>query len=783
MKYDGTIDLAIGASRRSKIWKNKKWKWSELAQRLSEENKTNETYKEYMAFSREDQNEVKDVGGYVGGYLRNGRRKPESIVHRQIMTLDIDFAHSEFWEDFTVLFGNAAILHSTHKHHENSPRYRLIIPLNRECSSDEYVAVSRSIAGEIGIDLFDSTTFEPHRLMYWPSNPRDIPYVFRFQDGPWVDVDEILGRYVDWTDSTLWPTSAKQLDQVREATKKQEDPENKKGLIGAFCRSYNIPEAIKKFLPDIYKGPDANGRYTYANGSTSAGLIVYEDKFAFSHHGTDPSGGKLCNSFDLVRIHLFGHMEDRKGFTAMQDKILQDEKVKKLIASENLSKAAIDFAEDLEEEDIEWTKDLELDGRGAFLSNAANLGIIFANDIRLTGMFRYNQFDGKGYVFGNLPWRRTDPPEVIRDVDYSGVRTYLDKVYGITGHMKIEDAMALELEKRAFHPIRDYIRSIEWDGQERAQFLLQDYFGAEDDVYHREIMKKVLAGAVARVFRPGVKFDLVLTLIGPQGTGKSTFVSKLGGKWFSDTFFTVQGKEAFEQVQGAWIIEMAELAGTRKAEVETVKHFISKQEDSFRKAYGRVSETYKRQCIFIGTTNDDSFLRDTSGNRRFLPVSIQRERSIKDVFTELDEDEVAQIWAEAYVLYKKGEPLFLSGEAEKMAKKKQSDHTEGDDREGIIAEYLDTLLPPEWSTMDLTARRVFLEDPLSPKGTEVREQVCSAEIWCECFGNTKKDMDRYRTRAVNDMLKKIPGWKLAEQKKTFPLYGRQRYYEREKDRN
>lgn len=783
MKHDGELDIAIGASRRSKIWKNKKWKWSELVQRLSEENKTGETYKEYMAFNKADQDDIKDVGGYVGGYLRNGRRNPDTIVHRQVMTLDIDFAHLDFWADFTLMFGNAAVLHSTHKHHESSPRFRLIMPLSRDCSPDEYVAVSRKIAGGLGIDLFDSTTFEVNRLMYWPSNPKDIPYYFQFQDGPWVDVDEVLGSYLDWTDTSLWPTSSKQLDQVKAKVKKQEDPESKKGLIGAFCRSYSIPESIEKFLPDVYKESEIEDRYTYVKGSTASGLIVYEDKFAFSHHGTDPCSGKLCNAFDLVRIHLFGHLDEgteNKSFGKMQDLIMKDEKVKKLIASENLSQSKFDFEDPIDGEDldVEWTKELEINSKGDFISNARNLDIIFSNDIRLASMFRYNEFDGKRYVFGNMPWRRTSPPEIMRDVDYSGVRSYLDKVYGITGHMKIEDAIALEFEKHSYHPIREYIQKLVWDKQERVDHLLPDYFGVDPNIYHKEAMRKTLVGAVARVFRPGVKFDLVLTLIGPQGTGKSTFVNKLGMQWFSDTFFTVHGKEAFEQIQGAWIIEMAELAGLRKAEVETIKHFISKQEDSFRKAYGRTTETYYRQCIFVGTTNNRDFLRDPSGNRRFLPVDIVPENAVKSVFKDLDQKEIDQIWAESYHLWKSGEKLYMKGEAHEMALKEQSDHSEVDERTGLVENYLDLDLPEDWDEMDLNARRVFLEDPLSKKGTEKREYTCAAEIWCECLGNSKKDMDRYKTRQINEILKNLPGWQQANSTRNFSIYGKQKYYVR-----
>ena len=141
MKYDGQIDIAVGLSAQTKIWKNQKINWSEMVSRLQEEHKTQETLKEFLAAPKEEQTRIKDVGGYVGGYLKNGRRKPESVVYRQLLTLDIDFAHRDFWDDYLMFFNNAAVLHGTHKHCDTSPRYRLIMPLSRKCTPDEYVVV------------------------------------------------------------------------------------------------------------------------------------------------------------------------------------------------------------------------------------------------------------------------------------------------------------------------------------------------------------------------------------------------------------------------------------------------------------------------------------------------------------------------------------------------------------------------------------------------------------------------------------------------------------------
>ena len=788
MKHDGLLDIATGMSARSRKWKNQKMNWSDLVKKLITNHKTNETYKEFVQASKADQLKIKDVGGYVGGYLRGGKRGLSSIVHRQLITLDIDFAHMNFWSDFTLQFGNAAVLHATHKHSEVNPRLRLVMPLTREVTPDEYVAIARKVAGVMGIDLFDSTTFETVRLMFWPSSPKDVDYYSEFQDGPWLDADAILSSYMDWTDSSLWPTADREADKIRGAAKKQQDPELKKGIIGAFCRKYDIHSAIETYLPDDYSPSLIDGRYTYMKGTTAAGLVTYEDKFAFSHHGTDPTSGKLCNAFDLVRIHRFGHLDTdgktTQSFKEMESLVLQDKEVKAVMAKEAIENAVYDFAEapkieeseTSEAEDVDWMKELEIDSKGKFLSSAINLNLIFANDYRLKNIFKFNTFDGKRYILPSPPWRKVSKPEPMRDVDYSGVRNYIETFYSISGNFKIDDSLALEFEKNSFHPVRDYLKGLEWDGVERLDNLLIDYFGADNNIYSKEASRKMLVGAAARVFNPGCKFDLVLTLVGKEGIGKSSFANVLGGAWFSDTFMTVHGKEALEQIQGAWIIEMAELAGLRKADVESIKHFITKQVDTFRPAYARTSETYQRQCIFYATTNTKDFLKDPSGNRRFLPIDCNIEKATKEILSNQLANERDQIWAEAVRVYKSGEELFLSREAEEIARTERMIHSETDERLGLVIKYLNTPIPPNWSEMDSIARVDYLER--GEYSGQLRQYVCVAEIWCECLGKDKTEMSQYNTRDLNNMLRGLSDWEPSKSTKNFNIYGKQRFYQR-----
>ena len=790
LEYDGNLSIAIGLNVSSKIWKNTKITWGNLVQKLATPVVTAETYKRFMNATKEEQSKIKDVGGFVGGFLTNGRRDKTNVLYRQLITLDIDFSHENFWWDFTMLFGCAAVIHSTHKSCPEKPRHRLIIPIDREVSQEEYQAIARKVAGDLNIDLFDQSTFDVNRLMFWPSVSSDAEYYFEYQDGPFLEADYVLGLYNDWHDTSEWPTASDSNDVIRQAIKKQEDPDGKKGIIGLFCRTYTIQDAIETFLPEIYTSA-GDGRYTYINGSTAAGLITYDDKFAYSHHGTDPAGGRLCNAFDLVRIHKYGHLDsgkekedkDKKSFKAMEEFASKDPLVKKHIAEEKFAEAKFEFAEEAteaieEEVDNSWVTQLDANTKGEYDNSANNLNVIIQYDQFLKDVFKLNTFDNRRYVTRSLPWRKVDNMEPLRDVDYSGVRNYIECVYGIVSSQKVDDALALEFEKKRFHPITEYLKSLVWDKTQRIDTLLIDYFGADDNAYTRAAIRKMLCAAVARVFEPGVKFDTALILVGPQETYKSTFIKKLGKHWFSDTFTTVQGKESFEQLQGAWIIEMAELSGLKKAEVETIKHFISKREDQFRPAYGRTVETYKRQCVFFGTTNKDDFLRDPTGNRRFLPIDVRPEYVTKSVPEDLTEEEIDQIWAEAYKLYKAGEPLYMTGEEDAIAKIEQHKHSETDERRGVIEEYLNKKYPDNWNDMDLYDRRHWLEDPLSQNGTIQKDFVCVAEIWCECLGKDKTDMSRYNTREVNEILRALPEWEYINSTKNFSIYGKQKYYKR-----
>ena len=255
--------IAVGNSRKDKVWKNIEITWEEFLKRVKNTRRTAETVAEFRNLPKNKQDELKDVGGFVGGKLKEGRRKNGYVEYRSMITLDMDYAKRDFWETFTILFDFTCCIYSTRKHTAEKPRLRLIIPLLRTVTAEEYAAVSRKVAEEIGIEQFDDTTFEAARLMYWPSTSSDGEFLFREQKGTLLNPDEYLKRYSDWRDSSQWPVSSRIKESVKQNIKKQADPLEKEGIIGAFCRAYSISDAIDTFLSDIYKPSAIEGRYDY----------------------------------------------------------------------------------------------------------------------------------------------------------------------------------------------------------------------------------------------------------------------------------------------------------------------------------------------------------------------------------------------------------------------------------------------------------------------------------------------------------------------------------------
>lgn len=788
LKYDGDLHVATVISRNTKTGKNQTISWSDLLEKISATTVTSETVAEYRKMTKDEQDNIKDVGGFIGGWLRGGRRKADCLEHRSMLTLDADFANADLLDTLDLEHGCAAAVYSTHKHTEEKPRLRLLVPLSRVVTAEEYQAVSRLLASDLGMDQFDDTTHQPTRIMYWPSTSTGGKFFFDHRDGPWLDPDELLARYPDWHDTSFWPMSSRETQVRQRDAKKQGDPTLKEGLVGAFCRTYDVPAAIAAFLPDRYDQVKEN-RYTFTGGSTAAGLVLYDGGcFAYSNHATDPASGRLCNAFDLVRLHLFGDedenvkpdtpMNRRPSFLKMQELAAQDTEVKRLLTRERMEKARADFDVESPEDDESWMDELDVDRKGNIRSTINNAYIILRHDPMLKGAVAYNELKVRPVAVRDLPWRKvadTVNGSTWGDADDSALRKYLEKTYNLTGKEKIMDGMINAAAANSIDPVKGYLEGLEWDGTPRLDTLLVDYLGAEDCPYTRAVTRKTFTAAVARVFEPGCKFDYVLTLSGPQGRGKSTLVAKMSNGWYTDSLAGIGTKEAYEGIQGYWLVELGELAAMKKTEIETTKNFISKQVDSYRAAYGRRVEDHPRRCLFIGTTNSTAFLRDDTGNRRFWPVRLGDRAPEKTVWNDLTQPVIDQLWAEACFYYLDGESLILPPELAEAALEQQQDFTEDDARQGLVEEYLETLLPENWKEKNREERQLWFKFPEDMEGIGVQQRtmVCAAEVWAECMGRDPANFSRQEKREVTAILRQLSGWKEEHGRQKCGPYGLQ----------
>lgn len=772
------MKIAYGNSRMEKRWKNNEISWDDFCKRVSTTQTTTETVEEYRKMTKPQQDAVKDVGGFVGGHLRGGRRKTGTVLCRSMLTLDMDHGTPDILDELSLFNSHELCVYSTHKHTPEAPRLRLIFPLKRDVSEEEYPALARKVAQEIGMDLFDDTTYQPHRLMYWPSTSRNGEYVYRVMDGDILDPDAYLGMYDDWRDVSTWPVSSRESEAVKKAAKQQADPLAKTGAVGAFCRTYPIREAIEKFLPDVYAPSAMEGRYDYIPADSSAGVIIIDEKFAYSFHATDPACGQLLNAFDAVRLHKFPDDDPKKSYNAMAEFAAADERVKLRIFEEKRQAAAEDFDE---ADPDAWKKQLQYEKKSMELkNNLHNLMLILENDENLKGIV-FNQLADGMEIRGKVPWPH--PAKFWRDADDAQLICYVDAAYGTFSARNYDIAVTKAVDDRSYHPIREFFETLpDWDGVERADTLLIDYLGAEDTPYVRAVTRKELCAAYCRVYHPGIKFDSMIVLNGDQGIGKSTLIAKLGGEWYSDSLnlSDMNDKTAAEKLQGYWIMEIGELAGMRKADLDKVKAFISRQDDKYRASFGRRVTPHPRQCVFFGTTNSQNgYLRDITGNRRYWNVKVPGNGKYKP--WDMDEDTVKQIWAEVMVYAKAGEKLYLSPELEAYAKEEQRAAMERDDREGLVQEYLDMLLPDTWDSMDVYKRRDYVrdaDDPMRPDGIVRRMEVSNMEIWCECFGKAKEDMKPSDSYSIAAIMERMDGWSRTGKAKVLPIYGKQRIYRR-----
>ena len=618
-----------------------------LWEKLQNPIRTAETAAEYHAMKKNERDAVKDKGGFFAGTLKGTRRKASEVISRSMITLDHDRLKPGCFDAFA--FKHCAIVYTTHSHIPEAPRARILVPLTRDVTPDEYNAIARYLADEIGMDTVDLCSFKINQLMYWPTASSDGEYICRKYEGDWLDPDVFLAAHPNWQDCSSLPTALGEKEAVERERKRQADPLTKEGIVGAFCRAYSIQEAIQTFLSDVYEPTADENRWGYTMSASIPGVMIYDGKFAYSHHASDPAYGKLCNAYDLVGTHLFDG-----DFTQMAEFAAKDEKVRTLALKERQERAVEDFAE---EED--WKAKLVRQKKSTQLENSLyNIKLIMQNDPYMKNIV-FNQLADGMEIKGEVPW--SHPGKFWRDADDAQLICYVDDNYGTFSARNYDIAVAKAVDDRSYHPIREYFAALPpWDGVARVDTLLVDYLGAADNAYTRAVSRKVLCAAYRRIKEPGIKFDYMPVLNGAQGIGKSTFIANLGMDWFSDslTLSDMNDKTAAEKLQGYWILEIGELAGMKKADLDKVKAFVSRVDDKYRASFGRRVTSHPRQCVFFGTTNSENgYLRDITGNRRYWNIKLSGSSKYRP--WQMTSELVQQIWAEVMILADAGEKLYL----------------------------------------------------------------------------------------------------------------------------
>ena len=401
---------------------------------------------------------------------------------------------------------------------------------------------------------------------------------------------------------------------------------------------------------------------------------------------------------------------------------------------------------------------LESTEKGGVRNSIRNCLTVFQNDPLLSGAIAKNLLTERIDIIKPIGYHRTGT--AITDTDMNYLLLYLEETYGLTSEKKIAAAIGIVANENGYHPIRDYLNGLSWDGTERIRTCLHHFLGADSDQYTYEALRLFLLGAIHRAFHPGCKFEVMLCLVGGQGAGKSTFFRLLAVKdeWFSDDLRKLDDDNVYRKLQGHWIIEMSEMIATANAKsIEEIKSFLSRQKEVYKIPYETHPEDRLRQCVFGGTSNALDFLPlDRSGNRRFLPVMVYPEQAEVHIL----DDEAAsraymeQLWAEAMTIYRSGDfKLSFSTEMVRYLKEHQRDFMPEDTKAGMIQAYLDRY---------------------------TGSMVCSKQLFREALNHPFDEPKQWEIREVNDIMNHcVTGWHYFSNPRMFPEYGRQKGWERE----
>lgn len=407
--------------------------------------------------------------------------------------------------------------------------------------------------------------------------------------------------------------------------------------------------------------------------------------------------------------------------------------------------------------------DLARNDKGNTCQTINNCMLVFQRDPVLKGAIRKNELSGKIDIVGNLGWQRTSSS--LTDTDVYQIHWYLEKNYGLKNDRNINKAMNIVASENKYHPIRECLEKLKWDGQPRIDNLLPRYLGADHDDYTKEIMRLLMLAAIRRVYEPGCKFEIMVCLVGGQGAGKSTFFRFLAinDEWFSDDLKRMDDDNVYRKMQGHWIIEMSEMIATANAKsIEEIKSFLSRQKETYKIPYETHPADRKRQCVFGGSSNTLDFLPlDRTGNRRFVPVMVYPERAEVHILADeqASREYINQMWAEAMEIYRSGNfRLRFSPAMNDYLKAHQKDFMPEDTKAGQILDYLERY-----------------------SGS----MVCSKQLYKEALGHDYDEPKQWELREINDIMNNaVTGWMAFSNPRYFPEpYRRQKGWERIRNDN
>lgn len=720
MQYNRSIMITVGESRKSVNWRPQSLTLAEFYEKLKTPARSSEAMAEYLSMTKGQQDDLKDVGGFVAGTLSGLRRKANAVTGRDLVTLDLDNIPAGGTDDVVRRvdgLGCGFCIYSTRKHMPSAPRLRVLLPLDRTATADEYEPCARRVAEYIGMELADPTTFEASRMMYYPSVCADGEYIFYTADKPMLSVDGLLATYADWRDYTSWPVVPGAVSPKRLAAK-QGDPLEKKGVVGAFCRSYDVPAAMEKFLPGVYAPVDnAQDRYTFCEGSTTGGAVLYDQgKFLFSHHATDPCSGKLVNAFDLVRLHCYGDLDDEAApgtpviklpsYKAMQDRAKADGTVAALLAKERGDRIAAAF---------QATGDDRQSGElAAYLGGLKDEILTTAVIRKLLGLLgiriRLNEITWHVEMDGYpAEWSLANAENLLPTL----LMDYL-RLAGIKGLAKgaVCDSLDMVAEEGRYNPVKDMLLSNTWDGQDRFAEMFDIW--RVDDAFSQLLTRKWLIQCIAMALNDEVRpqgAEGILVPQGEQGVGKTSILRELIPlpRMFKEgARLDMREKDSYIQALNCWVCELGELDRTTTKDSAGLKAFITQDLDEYRTPYARKAVRRPRRTSFCGTVNPDDYLVDVTGNRRFWTIQLRTKVDTDRLFRLTDEWRV-QLWAQVYVLYRSNQQGFrLTSEERAELERRNQQHLKTLDYELELKELFDWGIPEadwlEYSAAQLAER-------------------------------------------------------------------------------